>query len=80
MEGKTPEEMAKEGIARSLKRYKEKKFGLQALINRETGERPNRYFYLPLKRTLIRAKRAVTIPGYVQHHSKRLLTKMRRTN
>jgi len=37
MEGKTPEEMAQEGIALSLKRYKENSFGLQALISKETG-------------------------------------------
>jgi ribosomal-protein-alanine N-acetyltransferase len=38
MDGKTPEEMAREGIALSLKRYKENRFGLQALISKETGE------------------------------------------
>jgi [ribosomal protein S5]-alanine N-acetyltransferase len=37
MEGKTPEEMAKEVIALSLKRYEEGRFGLQALISKETG-------------------------------------------
>lgn len=37
LDGKTPEEMAKEVIALSLARYKEGRFGLQALISKETG-------------------------------------------
>ena len=36
--GKKPEEMAKAGINVTLKRYKEKRYGLQALITKETGE------------------------------------------
>jgi len=38
MEGKTPEEMARDGMELTLKRYKENRFGLQALISKETGE------------------------------------------
>ncbi len=38
MEGKTPEEMAQEWIDFTTRRYREDRYGLQALINRETGE------------------------------------------
>ncbi len=46
-------------------------------FNREIGDRPNRYVYLPVKRTLIRARRVFTEPGYVSRHSRRLLERLR---
>lgn len=38
MADKTPEEMAREFIAFTMKRYVENRYGLQALISKETGE------------------------------------------
>ncbi len=37
-EGKTPEEMAQASIDLSLQRYRENRYGLQALIDKETNE------------------------------------------
>jgi MoaA/NifB/PqqE/SkfB family radical SAM enzyme len=42
-------------------------------LNRVLRDKPNRFVYLPIKRTLIRIQRAATQPGYVGKHTRRLL-------
>jgi MoaA/NifB/PqqE/SkfB family radical SAM enzyme len=48
-------------------------------FNRRAGDRPNRYVLLPVKRTLLRANRAFSQPGYIAKHTRRLLTQWFRT-
>jgi hypothetical protein len=48
-----------------------------ARFNRETGEVPNRYFYFPVKRAVIRGRRALTQRGYIGKHSRRLWAEWR---